>query len=80
MAGNYVSKVEKAKQEAAERRASDAARVQWLERRLDWLVELGERFKARDYAPDVVESLVKTNDAEIDKCERELAGLRRATI
>jgi hypothetical protein len=80
MARDYLTKTEKAKAEAAERRRETDNRIGWLERHIEWLIDLGERFKARDYAPHVVESLVRTNDAIVEQHEKELAGLRRATI
>ena len=67
-----VTSEEKRKDEKQKRKEELTARVQWLNRTIDWLVDLGERFQLRGYAPDVVESLVRTNEGDIAQHEREL--------
>lgn len=67
---------EKRKDEKQKRKEELTARVQWLNRTIDWLVDLSERFQLRDYDPDVVERLVRTNTADIEAHERELQGVK----
>lgn len=57
-----------------------AERVGYLERQIEWKIELAERFKCRDYAAHVLASMLAINDTMIAVLEAELVSHRRATI
>jgi hypothetical protein len=50
--------------------------ITYLQSQINFCIELDERFRMRNYSPEVEESLLRQNDAKLQQLERDLVRAR----